>query len=159
MPDRQRKLERDCLEISVMYCRRAPLGFRMCLIRVIIYQGGSVSPDTSNYRAPDAKVPDRQRKLEPGCLEIAVTPGCPAPLVFWLFLISVSIYHGCSVSPDTPNFRTPEENRARSTSGAGARLSGNISCARSFQAIRYRGLPDQCMRLPLMSCFALYVGL
>ena len=157
--DRQRKLERDCLEISVTYCRSAPLGFVLFLIRVSIDQGGSASIDTSNYREPDEKVPDRHRKLEPGCLEISVTTGRPAPLVFWLFLIRVSIYQGGPVSPDTSNYRMPEGKRAQSTAGTGARLSGNISCARSFHAIRFRGFPDQCMRLPVIFSFAIYVEL
>ena len=46
-PDRKRKLELGCLEISVRSGRSTPLGFG-----VSIYRGGSVSSDTSNYRAP-----------------------------------------------------------------------------------------------------------
>ena len=76
-PDRPLGLERGCLEISVMYCRPLSFGFRMFLIRVSIYQVGSVSLDTSNYRTPGPKVPDRHQKLEPGCLEISVTSGRP----------------------------------------------------------------------------------
>ena len=38
-----------------MRCRPMPLVFAMFLIRVNIYQGGSVSPDTSNYRTSKKK--------------------------------------------------------------------------------------------------------
>ena len=142
-----------------MYCRSIPICFWMFLIRVIIYQGGSVSLDTSNYRTPGGKAPDRQKKLEPGCLEISFTPGRPIPLVFWIFLIRVSIYQGCSDAPDTSNYRTPGGKRSRSTSETGARLSGNISCAWSPHAVRFRGFPDRCVLLPARFCFALYVEL
>ena len=49
----------------------------MFLIRVSIGQGGSAALDTTNYRTPEEKVPDRQQKLEPGYLEISVTSGRP----------------------------------------------------------------------------------
>ena len=51
---------------------RSPIG-------VSIYQGCSVSPDTSNYRTPMAHWADRRRKMGPGCLEISVTSGVPTP--------------------------------------------------------------------------------
>ena len=43
-PDRQRKLGRDCLQISVMSARSMPLDFEIFLISVIIYQGGLFHP-------------------------------------------------------------------------------------------------------------------
>ena len=45
-PDRMRKLELGCLEISVRSGSSTPVG-----CGVGIYRGGSVSSDTSNYRA------------------------------------------------------------------------------------------------------------
>ena len=53
--DRKRKLGLGCLEISVMSGGPAPLGFGRFPIVLAIYQGGSVSSDTSNYRAPRVK--------------------------------------------------------------------------------------------------------
>ena len=107
-PDRQRKLELDCLEISVISCHPVPLVFGIALVRVCIYHCGSVAPDTSNYRTTMENGPDRQRKLERGCLEISVTSAHSAPSVFGIFLVSVSIYQGVSVSPDTSNYMTPK---------------------------------------------------
>ena len=54
-PDRQRELALDCLEISVISRRPMPLVFGIPLRRVSISQGGSVAPDTSNYRTPNGK--------------------------------------------------------------------------------------------------------
>ena len=142
-----------------MYFRSSPLGFRMFLIRVGIGQECSVALDTSNYRTPVGKAPDRQRKLEPGCLEISVTPGSPAPLVCWLFLIRVRIYQGGSVSPDTSNYRMSEEKRARSTAETGTRLSGNISYATSPRSIMFRDFHEQRNHLPGRLCFARYIEL
>ena len=53
--DRHRRLGPDCLEISVASCRHMTLVFAMSLISVSIYQVGSVSPDTSDYRKSDEK--------------------------------------------------------------------------------------------------------
>ena len=53
--DRHREMERGCLEIPVTSSRPMPLGFGAFLIRVGIYQGGSVFPDTSIYRMPEGK--------------------------------------------------------------------------------------------------------
>ena len=54
-PDQHRKQDLDCLEISVMFGRSAPLRFGIFLIRLSIYQGSDVSPYTSNYRVRNAK--------------------------------------------------------------------------------------------------------
>ena len=80
-PDRQREKDRDCLEISVARGRPVPLVFGIFLIRLSIWQGGSVSPDTSNYRDPKENGPDRQRKLERDFLEISVMSCRSMPLV------------------------------------------------------------------------------
>ena len=55
--DRHRRLKRDRLEISVTYGRAMPLFSGIFLIRVSIYQGGSVPLGTSNCRAPSRKRP------------------------------------------------------------------------------------------------------
>ena len=54
-PDRKRKLELGCMEISVSSGGFSPVGFGGLPIDVSIYQGGSVSSDTPNYRTPIAK--------------------------------------------------------------------------------------------------------
>ena len=131
-PDRLRKLERDCLEISVTPCLPAPLGFGIFLPPECIYRGGSVSPDTSNYRLTKGNAPDRQLKLERDCLEITVTSCLPAQVGFGIFLTRVSIYQGRYVAPDTSNYRTTKERRTRSTAETGARLSGNSSYVASL---------------------------
>ena len=71
-PDRQRKKEPNCLEISVARGRIAPLVSGLFLIIVGICQGGSVSPYTSNYRTPKENGIDRLRGMELGCLGISV---------------------------------------------------------------------------------------
>ena len=86
--------------------------------------------------------PDRQRAKELDCLEISVISGRAAPLVLGVFKISVSIYKGCSVPPDTSNYRTPKEKMARSTAGKGTTLSGNASCLWVAHAVSFRYLPD-----------------
>ena len=77
---------------------------------VSIYQCGSASTDTSNYRAPGGERPDRLRKLGRDCLELSVMSVRSRLLDFGAFLIRVSIYHGGSVSTDTSNYSKPEEN-------------------------------------------------
>ena len=106
--DRQRRLGRDCLEIAVMSCRPMPLGFGPCLVRVGIYQGGSVSPDTSNYRTTMEKrtrsTAETGSRLS-GNISYLLSP---MPLGFGMFLIRVSIYQCGSVLPDTSNYRRPD---------------------------------------------------
>ena len=62
-PDRQRKLDLGRLDISFTSGRPMPLGFGVFLIRVSVYLRGSVSHDTSNYRADGENGPDQQREL------------------------------------------------------------------------------------------------
>ena len=57
-PDRHRKLERDCLEISVISRRAIPLGFGDFMIRVGVYHGGFLTLGTSNYRMSMENGPD-----------------------------------------------------------------------------------------------------
>ena len=117
--------------------RPIPLGFGIFLIRVSIYQGGSDSPDTSNYREPGENGPDRHRELERDSLAISAISCRSRILGVGVFLIRVCIYQGGPVAPDTSNYRTPEEKRARSTAGSGARLPGNIRYFFSPRVISY----------------------
>ena len=163
-PGRQRKQEGDCLEISVMYGRAAPLGFGIFLIRVSIYKGGSVSPGISNYREPNAKrarstaetgtrlsknisyvwsphatsfwdFPDQCKNLPGGLFrlihriigrrgkrgrsaavkgdrlsEISDMSARAIPLVSWLCMVRVIIYHIVDVAPYTSNYMIPKKN-------------------------------------------------
>ena len=141
-----------------MSCRPIPLGFGIFLILVGIYHGGSVSPDTSNYRAPEENDPDRQRKPERDCLGISVMSCRPMPLVPGMFLISVSIYKGGSVSRDTTICRTPQvsvPDRQRKL----ARLSGNRSYFFPPRPSRIRDFHDPCWHLPGRFFFSRYIEL
>ena len=121
-----------------MSCLPIPLGSGVFLIRVSIYQGGSVSPDTSNYRAPAGK---RARSTAGNVTRLSgnISYVCRTlPLGFGMFLILVRIYQGGCVLPDTSNYRIAEAKRARSTAGTGNRLYGNISYVAPTRAIRFR---------------------
>ena len=76
-PDRKRKLERDCLEISATSSCSMPLVPGDCLISVSIYQGGSVSPDTSNYRTPKQKGPIDSANWNPTVWKYQLRVGGP----------------------------------------------------------------------------------
>ena len=130
-PDRQRDLDRDCLEIPVIPGRPDILVSGLFLIRVSIYQGGSVALCTSNYRTPEKKRAGRQREKELGCVEIPSTPGRPEPVCIGLSLTRVIIYRRCSGATYTSNYRAPMAKRARSTSDTGTRLYGNTRCVLS----------------------------
>ena len=109
-PNRRRKLELGCLEISVTPGGSAPVGSGRLPIGVCIYHGGSASSDTSHYRMPTQNVPDRKRKQVLGCLEISVRPKGSRAVGFGPFPIGLSIYKGGAVSSDTSNCRAPMEN-------------------------------------------------
>ena len=141
-------------EISVICRLPMPLGFGAFPIRVSIYQGASVSPDTSNYRTPEAKLARSTAETGIRCLEISFMRRSSRPLVSGLFLIRVNIYMGGSVSPYTSNYRRGEGKSARKTSGTGTRLSGNIRCVWSPHAISFRDFPDQCKHIPGRLCSA-----
>ena len=103
------------------------MGYGRLPIGVSVYQGVSLASDTPNYRRPMENWSDRKRKLELGCLEISVRPLGPMPLGVGRFPTGVSIYQGCSASPDTSSYRTPTGERARSKAGSGTWMSRNIS--------------------------------
>ena len=151
-PDRQRKLEPDCLEIPVARGRPVPIVSGIFLAHVCIFQGCSVSNDTSNYMTPKQNGTDRPRQLGPDCLEISVTHWRYRPLGFGIFLIRVRIYQNGSVAPYTSNYRMSQAKRARSTAETGTRLSGNIIHVLSPHAIRLRDVPYHCMHLPGRFC-------
>ena len=152
-------MEFGCLEISATSGRSAPLGFWIFLSRVGIYQGGSSSPDTSNYRTTKAIRPDRKWKLERDCLEISVSFGHPSPFGIGILLVCGIIYQESSVSPDASNYTPPEEDRPRSTSDTGARLPGNISYVGSNRVVSFRGSPQLRKHLAGRFCFSRYVEL
>ena len=52
---RMRELDLGCLEMSVRSGCSTPVGVGRFLIGVSIWQGGSSSSDTSNYRSPIEK--------------------------------------------------------------------------------------------------------
>ena len=82
---RQRRLGRDCLEISDARGRSMPLGSGVFRVRVSIWQGGACAHDTSNYTTPKQNWADRQRGLGPDYLEISVIACRNRPLVFGIF--------------------------------------------------------------------------
>ena len=128
------------------------MGFGRSPIGVRIYQGGSLSSDTSNYRIPISNGPDRKRELELDCMEISVRSGGSRTVGFGRFPIGVSICQGGPVSPGTLNYRTPMGKRPRSKAETGTGMSGNISYARVFRASGLRAFPDQCNHLPGRFC-------
>ena len=153
-PDRQRNKEPDCLKISDMSGRPAPLVCGIFLIRVSIYQGCDVSPDSSSYKTPKTKRGRSTAALQLGPLGISIMSCRSASLVFGLFQISVSIYHGASDSPDTSNYRMKKLKRTRQIAETGSRLSGNTRYVLAFRAVSFRGFPDPCKHLPGRFCFA-----
>ena len=118
------------------------------LIRVIICQGGSVSRDKSNYRAPKKNGPDRQRELERDWLEISVTTCRSSSLGSGSSLIRVAIYQVGSVSLGTSDYSAPKAKRDRPKAVTGTRLSGDISYVLSPHACTFRDFPDHRKHLP-----------
>ena len=111
-PDRQRKLERECLEISVTSFRSMSLGFWRFLIVVSTSRAAMYRMIHRFKGRQRQNVPDRQRELEPDYLGISATSCRCRALCFGIFLIRVGIYQDGSVSPYTSNYRTPKEKRA-----------------------------------------------
>ena len=109
-PDRHRELERDCLEISVTPSRSRLLCLGAFRIRVSIYPLGSFRLIHRIIGRQRKNAPDRQRGLEPHCLEISVISCLTVPLVCAICLISVGIYQVVSSAPDTSIYTMPRGN-------------------------------------------------
>ena len=137
-PDRHRVQELECLEIPATLGRPVPFCFGILPIRVSICQGGYVSLGTSNYRIPEGK---RARSTAGTGDRMSgnTSYGFPPPHSgrFLGFPDPCNRITGRSVSPDTPNYRTPKGKRARSTAETGTRLSGNISYVWSPRPISF----------------------
>ena len=105
-----RKLELGCLEISVRSVGPRPVGFGRFPIGVGIYQGGSFSYYTSNYRPPMRKRTRSKTETGHGASGNIIYVRSLQDNGFWRFPIGVSICQGSSVSSDTSNCRAPMAN-------------------------------------------------